>query len=43
MNNPFYKGTLLWDKLNTDLQRANSVKSFVENLKKLYVVYQEIW
>ena len=43
MNSPFYKGTLLWDKLSTELQHANNVKCFEENLKKLYVVYQEIW
>ena len=43
LNSPFYKGTLLWDKLDNDLQRMNNVKQFLQELKKSYTVYQEMW
>ena len=43
MNSPFYKGTLLWDRLSPDLQRVNNVDQFMKALKKMYVTYQEIW
>ena len=43
MNSPFYKGTLLWDNLSANMQHSNSVKCFVDELKKMYLVYQEIW
>ena len=43
LNSPFYKGTLLWDKLDKDLQRVNNVKQFLRELNKLYPVYQEMW
>ena len=43
INSPFYKGTLLWDKLAKDLQHVNTVERFMEELKKLYTVYHEIW
>ena len=43
LNCPFYKGTILWNILDTELQRLCSVKRFVEELKKLHRNYQEIW
>ena len=43
MNSPFYKGTLLWDKLSIELKSVNNGERFVEELKMLYVVYHEIW
>ena len=43
MKSPFYNGTLLWNKLSVELQCMNTVKCFVDELKKLYVVYEEIW
>ena len=43
LNSPFYKGTLLWNGLDKDLQRVSNVKQFLKELKKLYTVYQEIW
>ena len=43
LNSPFYKGTLLWNQLNSIDQRSNTVSSFVNCLSRLYNVYQEIW
>ena len=43
MNSSFHKGTLFRDKLSAELQHANNVERFMTELKKLYVVYQEIW
>ena len=43
LNSPFYKGTLLWNGLSSELQRSDSVERFVNNVKKLYIRYQEIW
>ena len=43
INSPFYKGTLLWDKLDRDVQYVNTLERFMKELKKLYIVYQEIW
>ena len=43
MNSSYYKGTLFRDKLSAELQHANNVERFMTELKKLYVVYQEIW
>ena len=43
LNSPYYKGNLLWDKLDHGLQHADNVQLFVKGLEKLYVVYQEIW
>ena len=42
-NSPFYKGTLLWNFLDVELQKAPNVNTFMNGLKKLYVNYQEIW
>ena len=42
LNSPFYKGTLLWDKLDKNLQHANNVKRAWKNCtlytKKLVIV-----
>ena len=43
LNSPFHKGTILWNNLDTELQRICTVIRFVDGLKKLYVNYQEIW
>ena len=43
LNSPFYKGTILWNNLDVELQRIGSVKRFVGELKKLDRNYQEIW
>ena len=43
INSPFYKGTILWDELDRDVQRVNTLERFMKELKKLYIVYQEIW
>ena len=40
---PFYKGTLLWNDLDVDIQKAVNVENFTVNLKTTYPVYQEIW
>ena len=43
LNSPFYKGTILWNDLDVELQKIDNVKLFVEGIKKLYRNYQEIW
>ena len=43
LNSPLYKGTLLWNDLSPDQQRADNVLQFVKGIHRLYVVYQEIW
>ena len=43
INSPFYKGTLLWDKLDRVVQRVNTLERFMKERKKLYIVYQNIW
>ena len=43
LNSPFYKGTLLWNDLNVDLQKSLNVDRFADGLKKLYTMYEEIW
>ena len=43
MTSPFYKGTLLWNSLDIDIQRSYNVYKFTGSLKKLYNGYQEIW
>ena len=43
LNSPFYKGTLLWNSLDMDLQKVRDLKTFMECLNRLYVNYQEIW
>ena len=43
LNSPFYKGTILWNALENELQHAYNVKRFVEGVKRMYTVYQEIW
>ena len=42
-HSPFYKGTLLWNDLTTELQKSDNVIMFTNRLKKLYIVYEEIW
>ena len=43
LNSPFYKGTILWNNLDVDLQRAYNVTKFMEGLNRLFTVYQELW
>ena len=43
LNSPFYKGTILWNNLDVDLQKICNVNRFVKGIKKLYLIYQEIW
>ena len=42
-NSPFYKGTVLWDNIDIDLQHAYNVLLFQKGLKKMYTAYREIW
>ena len=42
-HSPFYRGILLWNELNTDIQKSVNVTIFTNQLKKIYVRYQEIW
>ena len=43
LNSPFYKGTILWNNLDVEMQRIGNVKRFVTELKKLDRNYQEMW
>ena len=43
LNSPFYKGTVLWNSLDVELQRANNVNFYMRDIKKSYRNYQEIW
>ena len=43
LNSPFYKGTVLWDNIDNELQRVNNVHQFQLGVKKLYTEYREIW
>ena len=43
LNSPFYKGTMYWNQLSSLDQRSNTVRQFVNGLKRLYSIYQEIW
>ena len=43
LNSSFYKGTVLWNDLDVELQKIGNVKLFVEGIKKYYRNYQEIW
>ena len=43
LNSPFYKGTVLWDNIDIDLQRVENVNQFQVGLKKLYTVYRDVW
>ena len=43
MKSPFYKGTLLWNELSVQLQRMQCFMNKLNELKKLYVTYEEIW
>ena len=43
MNSPFYKGNEMWNVLDVELQKSNSVLEFAKGLKNLYARYQEIW
>ena len=42
LNSPFYKGKILWDDIDIDLQHATNVHQFQLGLKKWYTVYREI-
>ena len=43
LSSPFYRGTLIWNNLSRNQQRADSVIQFVKLINGLYVGYQEIW
>ena len=43
LGSPFCKGTLLWNSLDSDIQKSNSEFLFTRHVKKLNNVYQEIW
>ena len=40
---PFYKGVLLWNTLDANVQKMNTVLQFAQYLKNMYKRYQEIW
>ena len=39
LNSPFYKGTLIWDDLDYNVQRAETLKEFVRQIKHNYRIY----
>ena len=43
LNSPFFKGTILWDRIDRELQSVNTVRQFKLGLKKLCTEYHEIW
>ena len=43
LNSPFYKGTMYWDNLNHEQQKADNVLQFMKLIHGLYSVYEEIW
>ena len=43
LNSPLYKGVLLWNLLDSNIQKSNTVIQFVQYLKKMYDGYQELW
>ena len=43
MRSPFYKGNILWNQLDVNVQKICNVTKFTEALNTLYVRYQEIW
>ena len=43
MRSPFYKGNILWNQLDVNVQKICNVTKFTEALNTLYVGYQEIW
>ena len=42
LDSPFYKGTVLWNLLDMELQWSNNVIVFMKGVNKLYTRYQEI-
>ena len=40
-NSPFYKGTLLWDKLSENVQKSESVFVFKQEINKLYNTFDK--
>ena len=43
LGSSFYKGTLLWNTLSENTQKSCNILKFVENIKPMYNIYQEIW
>ena len=43
MGSPYYKGTLLWNVLEAEVQKSATVIAFKSKMRKLYPRYQEIW
>ena len=43
LNSPFYKGKILWDNIDNDLQLAVNVHQFQLGSRKMYTVYREVW
>ena len=43
MGSPYYKGTLLWNVLEAEVQISATVVAFKSKMRKLYPRYQEIW
>ena len=43
LNSPFYKGKLLWDKLQENVQKCGTVEEFVLKLKTMYNGYEAIY
>ena len=43
LNSPFYKGTLIWDDLDYNVQRAETLKEFARQIKHDYLVHVNYW
>ena len=42
LNSPFLRGTVLWDVLSTEIQKAESMYEFKKQLKKRYKEYDDL-
>ena len=43
LRSSFYKGTILWNGLRDDVQKSDTVTEFMQNIDRMYDVYEEIW
>ena len=43
LNSPFYKGKLLWDKLQENVQKCGTVEEFVLNLKTICIMDMRLY
>ena len=43
LKSPFYKGKILWEDIDGNLQRVSNMQQFKFGLKTMYKVYREVW